>query len=197
MLIAGAICVSSAHADFSCGGPLTDEQVRGLEVMFKPAYSPALTKIGSTVANGNFSKRLTPAQVTSLTVDKPLVAATSVLNASQATFLKNALNDNATKSVPGWFSTFVGAFVPQAWVGITADVMIQLLNAQGDAGRLSLANIAGTVAPGGNVSVFERVSKDKSGAQKFIWAYSHTASLNGKPTTVLLFACAADVVVVH
>lgn len=98
-------------------------------------------------------------------------------------------------SVPGWFSTAIGAFVPAAWVGVTADVMVQLVNKSGDAGRLSLANLAGTVGSGGNVAVVERVGKDKGGTQKFIWAYSHTANLNGKPTTSLLYACSADVVV--
>lgn len=194
MLIAASICAASAQAEFSCGGPLTETQVRGFEVLFKPAYSPALTKMGATVADGNFSKKLTAAQLKSLTVDKPIVAATATLGEAEAKFLKKALNDNAQSSVPGWFSTVIGAFVPQAWVGITADVMIQLINGKGDAGRLSLANIAGTVGPGGNVSVVERVGKDKNGVQKFIWAYSHTANLNGKPTTALLYACAADIV---
>lgn len=194
LLALGCIFAVPAHAEFSCGGVLTEIQMRGFDTLFKPAYSPALSQMGPTVANGNFSKKLTGAQLTSLTVDKPQVAASATLGQAEAKFLKDALNANAQSSVPGWISTFIGAFIPQAWVGVTADVMIQLINGSGDAGRLSLANIAGTVAVGGNVSVVQRVAKDNNGAQKFIWAYSHTANLNGKPTTVLLHACAADVV---
>ena len=184
----------SAHAAFTCNGPLTDAQASGFEHLFAQPYSPSLSKVGPTVSPDNFSKKLTAAQLATLSVPTPIVAASAVLDDAGAKFLKKALNDDAQLSVPGWFSTVIGAFVPQAWIGITADVMIQLLNGSGDAGRLSLSNLAGTVGPGGNVAVVERVAKSQGGGQKFIWAYSHTANLNGRPTTTLLYVCSADVV---
>lgn len=191
------LTVLSAHAQaaFNCGGSLTDAQAQGFKALFTPPHSPSLSQVGPTVAPKDFSKTLTKAQLQKLTTDKPLVAATTILNEAGAKFLKEEFNSNAQASVPGWFATAISAFVPVAWLGITADVMVQLVNGQGDAGRLSLANLAGTVGPGGNVAVLERVAKDADGKLKFIWAYSHTANLNGKPTTSLLYVCSADVVV--
>ena len=182
----------AAQAAFSCEGALTDAQLSGFERLFTPAYSPSLSKEGVTITSGDFSKKISQAQLQRLAVEKPIVAISATLDDVGAGFLRKALNENAQSSVPSWLSTAVGAFVPIHWVGISADVMLQLINGSGDAGRLSLANLAGTVGPGGNVAVVERVGKDKNGVQKFIWAYSYTAVLNGRPTTALLYACAAD-----
>jgi len=195
LLLTIHLSFSTAHAAFTCGGSLTNDQIEGFKQLFATTYSPSLTKVGIAVTPDSFAKKITKEQLKVLEVDKPIVVASATLNDAGVKFLKKALNDNAQSSVPGWFSTVIGAFVPTAWIGITADVMVQLINGSGDAGRLSLANVAGTVGTGGHVAVVERVGKDKDGAQKFIWAYSHTANLNGKPTTSMLYVCSADVVV--
>lgn len=194
--VAGAafMCACPAHAAFTCNGALTQAQIDGFSTFFVPTYSPGLSKVGPSVSPEHFSKKLTKDQLSTLTVNTPIVAATALLNKDQAKFLKTVLNDNAKSSVPGWFAAAVGAFVPSAWIGLSADLMTELVNGAGDAGRLNLANVAGTVSVGGNVAIVHRVAKDKAGARKFIWAYSYTATLNGKPTTTLLYACAANIV---
>ena len=117
------------------------------------------------------------------------------LSAEHGTLLKGWLNANASESVPGWVSTAIGAVVPQAWVGLTADVFLQLVNNSGDAGRLQVANLAGTVSQGGTVAVLEQVAKNAAGARKFLWTYVYEANLNGKLITTPLKICSADVVV--
>lgn len=194
LLIIASLFPYAAHAEFACGGPLTDSEVVRLDNMLNPAYGPNLSKSGSTVSSGDFSKRLTAEQLKLLRNDKLRVAASRTLDKSEAILLKNMLNAHASSSVPGWFPTIVGTFAPAAWMGITADVIIQLANGAKDAGRLLLANVAGTVAPGGEIAALERVGKDASGNEKFIWAYTYTAVLNGRPTASLLYACAADIV---
>lgn len=154
----------------------------------------AWSKVGPLVKPEHFAKKVTKQQIATLEVAKPLIAATATLGENGAKFLKDALNDNAQSSVPGWFSTVIGAVIPVAWIGSTADVMVQLLNSSGDAGRISLANLAGTVGNGGNVAVVHRIGKDAAGGRKYIWTYSYTANINGKPTTTLLYTCAADVI---
>lgn len=191
---AGLLCASAAHAAFTCNGPLTQAQVAGFDTLFSPPYSPALSKVGPLVKPEHFAKKVTKQQIATLEVAKPLIAATATLGENGAKFLKDALNDNAQSSVPGWFSTVIGAVIPVAWIGSTADVMVQLLNSSGDAGRISLANLAGTVGNGGNVAVVHRIGKDAAGGRKYIWTYSYTANINGKPTTTLLYTCAADVI---
>ena len=90
-------------------------------------------------------------------------------------------------------SGLIGVVVPQAWVGLTADVFIQLMNGAGDAGRQKVANLAGTVSPGGAVGVTEQVAPDRSGTRKFIWTYIYQANLNGKLLTSPLTICSADI----
>ena len=82
---------------------------------------------------------------------------------------------------------------PAAWIGVGADAMIQLINGSGSAGRVKLANLAGTVSEGGGVAAFERVTAGASGQLKFIWSYAYTADINGKSVTTLLSTCSADV----
>ena len=118
------IWTSSVIASFNCEGSLTEAQVQGFKELFKPPYSPSLAQIGPTVSPKNFSKKITQAQLQKLTLDKPLIVASSTLTKEEAKFLRRALNDNAQLFVPGWFSTVIGVFVPMAWIGVTADVMI-------------------------------------------------------------------------
>jgi hypothetical protein len=104
------------------------------------------------------------------------------------------LNENASATVPGWVSTVTGIVVPQAWVGLGADVFLQLMNSNGDAGRLKVANLAGTVSKGGSVGVMERIADDSSAKPKFLWSYVYQANLNGQLITTPLTICSADVV---
>lgn len=194
LIAAIALTAPPVQAGFKCSSPLLDAGVRGLEKIFEPPYDVALTHIGGAIVEANMSKKLTKDGITKLTVAAPRLAAEKKLTAANAKFLKDTLNDRAQDSVPGWVSTVLGAFAPVAWVGISADVAIQLINGKGDAGRLSLANVAGTVGVGGTVSVHERVASDAKGVRKYIWMYSHTAKLNDVPITTLLGVCSADVV---
>lgn len=192
--IAASVAVGNAVAAFSCGGPLLDTDRAAFERMFVPEYGPALSHMGGPIASNNYAKKLEPSDFKRLVSPQPLVASSEKLTAAQAAHLKRTLNSRAQFQVPGWLSTVLGAVAPAAWVGLSADVTIQLLNGSGDAGRLALANVAGTVSEGGQITVFERVAADATGKPQFLWIYAYTAILNDKPTTAMLSACRADVV---
>lgn len=177
-----------------CESPLLDSDVDGLRVMFSPPYSPNLAHMGGPIADGNFARKLTKADMGRLKKDAPTLVASAKLSAPNAKLLKDTLNTRAQSQIPGWFSTAVGFLAPAAWMGTSADVLVQLINGAGDAGRLKLANVAGTVSEGGHVAVHERVANDSAGKLQFVWLLSYIAILNGKPTTALLSACRADVV---
>lgn len=183
-----------AHAGFTCSGVLTDAQRAGFSAMFTPTYSPALTHIGGRVEPAHMSKKLDEPSLKRLKVKTPTVAANYTLTEARAKTLQGWLNDNATATLPGWVSTVIGIAAPAAWAGVSADVFLQLVNAQGDVGRLKVANIAGTVSAGGQVGVLEQVSPDKAGDLKFIYAYVYTYQLNGKQLTTPFTVCSADVV---
>lgn len=112
-------------------------------------------------------KPLSKADVQTLSSKKPHTAAQTTLSDQQASDLKGWLNDNASSQIPGWVSTAIGVLVPAAWAGLTADVFIQMVNAKGDYGRLSAANIAGTVSSGGTVGVIDQVSQS-GGTNKYV-----------------------------
>jgi hypothetical protein len=183
-----------AFAGFECAGPLTDPQRRGFEAIFSPPYSPSLKHQGGPVAPENMAKVLTDAQIKAMQKNTPALVKSVTLDQSQANSLKGWLNASAQASVPGWLSTAVGITAPQAWVGVAADVFLQLVNGAGDEGRLKLANLAGLVSSGGQVGILEQVWPDKAGKLKFLWTYVYKATLNNKLVTTMLTACSADVV---
>jgi hypothetical protein len=182
----------SAYAGFSCSGVLTDAQQQGFQALFTPAFSPGLILIGSPVTPANMYKQLSPEDLQSLSAAQPTTAVQISLNDQQALDLRGWLNDDATSQIPGWVSTAIGVLVPEAWVGLSADVFIQLVNGSGDNGRLTAANIAGTVSAGGTVGVIEQVSQ-LNGTNRFVWAYVYVATLNGKVISMPLAACSADI----
>lgn len=190
-------CFGSAgvSAGFQCNGVLSSSQTEGFKAMFNPPYSSGLSHIGGAVTPENMSKILSKEDLKSLEDKTPKVAATNTLSGSSAKLLQDWLNENAAESVPGWISTVVGISVPVAWVGLTADVFLQLINAKGDSGRIKLANIAGTVSPGGNVGVLEQVVINSSSVKKFISTYVYSYELNGSKLITPLVICASDVIV--
>jgi hypothetical protein len=173
---------------------LLASDVEGLKVMFAPPYSPSLSHMGGPIANDNFARKLSKADKARLKKDAPTLVASAQLSKVNAKLLRDTLNSRAQSQIPGWFSTALGFLAPVAWVGTSADVLVQLINGAGDAGKLKLANVAGTVTEGGHVATHERVAQDSAGKLQFVWLMSYTAVLNGKPTTALLSACRADVV---
>lgn len=160
--------------------------------MFSPAFSPSLIKNGATVAPENMYKPLTKADLKKLSVDTPIIVKQASLSKAHAKLLKGWLNDNASDEIPGWFTTALGIAIPVQLVGLAADVAVQLINGNGDAGRLKLANVAGTVSEGGKVGVLHRVT---DGGKKYIWSYMYTAELNKKFVTFMLQSCQADVLI--
>ncbi|WP_434118759.1 hypothetical protein [Sinorhizobium meliloti] len=193
--IAMAVCAGESFAGFTCGGPLKSSQVEGFKTFFDPDFSPSLSHMGGAVAPENMSKVVSAAELKNLEVEKPAVAASAKLDSSGAKSLQDWLNANANDTIPGWFSTTLGIVSPAAWIGLAADVAIQLINVAGDAGRIKLANIAGTVSEGGFVGVVHRIATRDRGGRSYIWNYVYTAELNGKKITFLLAVCSADVVV--
>jgi hypothetical protein len=187
-----ALSSGYAHAATSCSGVLTDAQQQGFMALFDPPFSPGLVLIGSPVSPDNMFKQLSPTDLQNLSAAQPTTAVEVTLNDQQASDLKGWLNDDATSQIPGWVSTAIGVLVPQAWVGLSADVFIQLVNGSGDNGRLTAANIAGTVSAGGTVGVIEQVSQ-VNGTNKFVWAYVYVATLNGKIISMPLATCSADI----
>ena len=183
-----------AWADYSCSGALTSSQQEGFKVFFLPAYSPNLT-IGDPLQPSTWDKILSQDDLARLKVDSPAIAMTNTLSDQQATDLKGWLNSNASSAIPGWFSTVVTLAVPEAWVGLAADVFVQLMNKSGDDGRLSAANLAGTVTQGGVVGVTEQVANDSSGNLKFLWSYIYQAQINGHQVVSPLTICSADAAV--
>ena len=157
--------------------------------MFSPPYSLSLVSMGS----GNMVKRLNTSQLQILK-KSPVPVSTNTLSDTHATLLRKFLNENATDGVPGWISTAIGIAAPVAWVGIGADALSQAVNGSGDAGRLQVANLAGTVTQGGKVGVLEQVADDRSGRPKFMASYVYTAQINNSQVTTLLAICSADVV---
>ncbi|MER9695148.1 hypothetical protein NKJ16_24840 [Mesorhizobium sp. M0179] len=192
---ASLLAIGKSYAGFTCGGPLTDSQVEGFKTFFDPDFNPSLTHTGGAIAPENMSKVLSAAALKKIEVAEPVVAASTKLDDAGAKNLQGWLNANAGESIPGWFSTTLGIVAPAAWMGLAADVAIQLINSSGDAGRIKLANIAGTVSKGGFVGVLHRVAKDAQGKRSYIWNYAYTAELNGQKITFLLAVCSADVVV--
>lgn len=187
-------CSTGLRAEFQCEGVLTESQQRGFEAMFTPPYSASLSHLGGAVTPANMAKRLGSADLNRLYVKKPVVANRAKLSEQNAQTLQTWLNANASATVPGWVSTTVGIVVPEAWVGRAADVFVQLMNGAGDAGRLKVANIAGTVSQGGWVGVTEQVANDAAGKRKFTWSYVYQANLNGRLITTPLIMCSSDVV---
>lgn len=198
ILILLSLGCSSAHAAFSCQGALTQAQRDGFHQMFSPPYSPSLDKRGG--GSMDMVKRLDASRLQSLR-KSPAPVASQTLASAHAALLRKFLNENATDSVPGWVSTAIGGIggivVPGAWVGLGADALSQMANGAGDAGRLQLANLAGTVTEGGKIGVIEQVADNRSGQPKFIYSYIYTgpAQINNKQVTSLLAICSADVLV--
>ena len=196
--VAVLFCTSSTplEAESVCAGTLRDYQRDGFVKLFPSDYSPSLTNVGRATAPDHV-KRLTPSDAKRLSASTPTVVTRAKLSLAHPNMLKSWLNENATDSIPGWFATALGVLVPSAWVGLTADASIQLMNASGDAGRMKLANLAGTVSEGGTVAVTEQVAKDAKGSLKFLWSYVYQANLNGKLITTRLRICSADAVVIE
>ena len=185
---------ADAFAGFSCTGILSEPQREGFSKMFSPPYSPKLFHVGGAVTEANMSKQLSQDQLKALQVAAPIVVARYTLTDDRAILLKGWMNENASATLPGWIATATTIVVPQAWVGLTADVFIQVINGAGDTGRLKVANLAGTVSKGGLVAFTEQVTKDTSGKPKFLWTYIYQANLNGQTITSPLAACSADVI---
>jgi hypothetical protein len=177
-----------------CSGILTDSQQKGFEAIFSPPYSANLIHVGGRIVPENISKRLTESGLKKLKVKVPVVVAREILTGKNADSLRGWLNDNASQTVPGWISTVTGIVVPQAWMGLAADIFLQLMDNAGDAGRLTAANIAGTVTKDGSVGITEQVADDSSGKSKFIWTYIYQAKLNQQLITTPLKICSADIV---
>lgn len=192
-LLTASLPIMTANARLQCSGILTDHQQSGFKEMFSPPYSAGTVIIGNGISLENRFKKLSKQQVERLKAATPTVAANYKLSDIHAALLKDWLNENAAASLPGWFTTVVGGVIPQAWVGITADALIQIINQSGDAGRLKVANIAGTVSPGGEVAVLERVAPDKTGKHQFVYTYVYNYNLNNKRVTVPLTVCMADI----
>jgi hypothetical protein len=138
-------------------------------------------------------KPLSVADAKRLASATPTLAAQYSLTEVNAGVLKGWLNGNASATIPGWVTTVVGIGVPEAWMGLGFDALIQVLNGNGDAGRIKAANIAGTVSAGGLVAVTEQVVKDSKGDQEFVWVYIYQATLNGRKLTMPLSVCSAKV----
>lgn len=147
-----ALSASLTQASVTCAAPLASvpDRIGFQERLFKPQYSPSLSHTGGAINDDNMSKRLSKADVKRLQTPKPVVTASGKLDAAAATWLRNTLNQHADFQVPGWFSTALGLAAPAAWVGVGADVMIQLINGSGSAGQVKLANLVGTVSEGGS-----------------------------------------------
>lgn len=187
--------VNPANAKWSCSGVLTSPQESGFQHFFSPPFSPGLTNQGGRVADGNFSKVVDDQKLAQLSTDAPRVAASRQLDDANAKVLAGWLNENASATIPSWFATAIGIFIPAAWVGLSADIAVQLITSSGDAGRQKLANVAGTVSSGGRVAVTERIAKSSDGNLKYLWNFVYQARLNDKDLNFLLYSCSADVVV--
>jgi hypothetical protein len=186
---------NSAIAAFSCSGILTQAERDGFSALFNPAYSPSLSHTGGAINPTNFSKKLSVDALKVALGQKERVAIRKKLSASNATWLKGALNNHAADSIPGWLATAIGVVWPAAWVGLAADVLFQVVNGATADASIKAANLAGVVSEGGEAGILELVVNDSSGKPKFFWAYVYSYSLNGKFYTARLGSCVADVVV--
>lgn len=182
-----------SQAGFTCKGPMTLAQIEGIKTFFSPKFSPSLKHVGGKVESENFYKVVSSDTLAELNNPKPQIAAEAVLDATNAGHLKGYLNANASREVPGFIATSLSIFVPAAWVGITADVAIQIINSSGSAGKEKLANIAGTVSENGRMGVIHRIAKSNDNKIYYIWNYVYSGTLNGKSFMYVLESCRADV----
>lgn len=187
---------TAALANFSCGGILTDAQRRGFEAMFSPPYSPSLSKVGQAVEPASMAKKLTAAEQQTLRSKGPAQVAARSLSVDNARSLKGWLNENAATEIPGWVSTAAGIVAPTAWVGLSADMFVQLVNAANGQSKLKTANVAGTVSEGGQVGVLEHVAVGSDGKPRFIWTYVYKYVLNGQSLSTPLSICSSDIVTI-
>jgi hypothetical protein len=195
LVFAVSLAATTDTYAYECRGPLSDAQASGFDFFFSPAYSPGLRHVGGRVEPKNMKKLVTRIELARLTVANALVSASATLTDAQARVLKGWLNERAQESVPGWLSTAIGIVAPAAWIGVSADVLLQLVNQSGDAGRITLANIAGTVSAGGEVAILHRIVSDTGAATAYVWIYTYAATLNNRRQVFVLRTCAADTVV--
>jgi hypothetical protein len=191
-----ALSITSVGAQaFECRGPLSDAQANGFNFFFSPAYSPGLRHIGGRVTPENMKKPLKREELDRLATPNASAAATTTLTATQARILKGWLNENAQETVPSWVSTAVGIAAPAAWIGLSADMLLQAIDSSGSAGRIALANIAGTVSEGGKVAILHRITSYREGRPSYVWLYAYSATLNNQRLLFVLRTCQSEVVV--
>jgi hypothetical protein len=191
LIIAGLNISLEVRANATCTGVLAGSQVDGIQLFFVPPRTP---KLSGGPSLSQMSRVVSKSEEATLTAKQPTTAATAKLTKQRAELLKGWLNGNAGASVPGWVSTAAGVFAPSAWYGVAADVILQLLNGAGDAGRVQLANLAGTVSEGGEVAAIEHIPEGAT-PKKYVFSYVYVADLNGTRTVTPLHTCVADVVV--
>ena len=180
-------------AGTTCSGTLTEDQRKGFVALFNPPYSAKLIHVGGAITEANMSKLFSKDDSQKLRT--PRVAASGKLNVKQADDLAGWLNENANAELPGWIAASTAIVIPSPWYNASVDVLIQLVNAQGSAGRQKAANLAGRVSKDGLIGVTEQVANDSSGNPKFVWTYVYQANLNGQQVTTPLAVCSADIVV--
>lgn len=192
---AASVAMTGNALAFECSGPLSDAQANGFDQLFSPSYSLALRHQGGAIAPENMKKVLSRVELERLSTTNATTTASSVLTRAQAGVLRSWLNANAQESVPGWFTTALGIVAPAAWLGLSADILAQLVNQSGDAGRLELANVAGTVSEGGEVAVLHRIISEPDATNTYVWIYAYAATLNGHRQVFVLRTCQAEAVI--
>lgn len=190
------LCVllpARVEAAFSCGGALSLNQITYFRTLFRPAYYRT-TKARDGAPDAVVSAADREA------LKSPRLAAIATLDEVHAKELQTYLNQNSADPVPGWVSTVVGLTTGPAGilVGLFFDVGGQVVNWSGSDGRLLLANLAGTVTPGGIVEAYERVvylpaSSTKPEDQRFQSAFVYRAVINGVVYQTTLAQCTYDI----
>lgn len=167
---------------------LLSSHVAGIKAMFAGKPGPDLKPYpGGT---NDLFKELSKVQLAKLKV-MPELAGETLLGETNAKSLIGYLKEVAGGEIPGWVTTVVGVSVPQAWMGVAFDVLVQVFNGLTADERTTAANLAGRVNDKSKLSAIRFVTADST--PRFVFAYILSANLNGTIYYHGLSATTADI----
>ncbi len=141
----------------------------------------------------NMFKELTAAELAKLKLSARLMGETK-LGTTNAATLVDSLNEVATSEIPGWVTVLGGIGAPTAWMGVTFDVLVQVLNGAGADKRIAASNLAGRVNEGTRLYAVQFVTTDST--PTFGFSYLVSSNLNGTTYHHGLITVLADIRIV-
>jgi hypothetical protein len=198
--VMGALLVISrpVQATSICLSAFTAEQFHELDVLVFPdrPYSPHLTEAVEGDPAQGAVRRLTQKETDGLrgAIARPFTGAVGNVRPAQDATLKKWFNSIPSAEFPAWTPQGDTTWVPQSWIGRTADAFIHLMQESGTAGRLKAATLGSTASRGHTIGVTQHTDADAAGRDIFLWTYIYRTTIDGELLTTLLAICEADIV---